>query len=96
MTPLAIPSITPREIDCVTDSVTGTWYGNAHIYHTRFEQAFASYIRRKYAVARSSAIWRSISVCSCLVSDFYSGFSLNAEQDARSRSALLASLLSNE
>jgi perosamine synthetase len=53
--PVAGPSITQREIDYVTDAVTNAWYGNANMYHTRFENAFAAYVGRKYAMALPSA-----------------------------------------
>ena len=39
--PVAGPSITRLEIDYVTDAVTNAWYGNANMYHARFESAFA-------------------------------------------------------
>ncbi len=55
MIPLAGPSITQREIDYVTDAVTNAWYGNANVYHARFESAFAAYVGRKYAIALPSA-----------------------------------------
>jgi perosamine synthetase len=35
--------------------VTNAWYGNANMYHTRFENAFAAYVGRKYAMALPSA-----------------------------------------
>jgi len=53
--PVAGPSITQREIDYVTDAVTNAWYGNANVYHARFESAFATYVDRKYAMALPSA-----------------------------------------
>jgi len=49
--PVAGPWITQKEIDYVTDAVTNAWYGNANIYHERFEKAFAEYIGVKYAMA---------------------------------------------
>jgi perosamine synthetase len=52
--PVAGPSITQREIDYVTDAVTNAWYGNANMYHARFEAAFATYVGRKYAMALPS------------------------------------------
>jgi len=48
------PSITQREIDYVTDAVTRAWYGNANIYHERFEPAFAAYVGRRYAISLPS------------------------------------------
>lgn len=52
--PVAGPSITQREIDYVTDAVTNCWYGNANAYHARFEQAFAAYVDRRFAMALPS------------------------------------------
>lgn len=49
--PVAGPWITEKEIDYVTDAVTNAWYGNANIYHERFEKAFAEYIGVKFAMA---------------------------------------------
>lgn len=48
------PWITQKEIDYVTDAVSNAWYGNANIYHERFEQAFANYLGMRYAVALPS------------------------------------------
>ncbi|HYR75231.1 MAG TPA: DegT/DnrJ/EryC1/StrS family aminotransferase [Pyrinomonadaceae bacterium] len=48
------PSITQKEIDYVTDAVTNAWYGNANIYHERFERAFAEYLGRRHAIALPS------------------------------------------
>ena len=52
---VAGPSITKREIDYVTDAVTNAWYGNANMYHARFEKAFGEYVGRKCAMALPSA-----------------------------------------
>src|SRR5258708_22545721 len=52
--PVAGPSITRKEIDYVTDAVTNAWYGNANIYHDRFERAFADYVGRQFAMALPS------------------------------------------
>jgi perosamine synthetase len=52
--PVSGPSITQKEIDYVTDAVTNAWYGNANIYHDKFERAFANYIGVKYAIALPS------------------------------------------
>jgi perosamine synthetase len=49
--PVAGPWITQKEIDYVTNAVTNAWYGNANMYHERFEKAFAEYIGVKYAMA---------------------------------------------
>lgn len=52
--PVSGPSITQKEIDYVTDAVTNAWYGNANIYHDRFEKAFTEYLGVKYAIALPS------------------------------------------
>jgi len=52
--PVAGPSITQKEIDYVTDAVTNAWYGNANIYHERFEKAFADYLGVAHAAALPS------------------------------------------
>jgi perosamine synthetase len=52
--PVAGPSITQKEIDYVTDAVTNAWYGNANVYHDRFEKAFAEYLGVRYAMALPS------------------------------------------
>lgn len=52
--PVSGPSITQKEIDYVTDAVTNAWYGNANIYHDKFERLFADYLGVKYAVALPS------------------------------------------
>lgn len=48
------PSITKKEIDYVVDAVTNAWYGNANIYHERFEKAFSSYLSVKHSIALPS------------------------------------------
>jgi len=48
------PSITQKEISYVTDAVTRCWYGNANLYHDKFEKAFAEYVGRHYAIALPS------------------------------------------
>src|SRR5262245_22904218 len=52
--PIAGPSITQREIDYVTDAVRTAWYENANTYNTRFEQAFAERLGRRFALALPS------------------------------------------
>lgn len=52
--PVAGPWITQKEIDYVTDAVTNAWYGNANVYHERFERAFAEYLGVRYAIALPS------------------------------------------
>lgn len=48
------PWITQKEIDYVTDAVTNAWYGNANVYHERFEKAFANYVGVRFAIALPS------------------------------------------
>jgi perosamine synthetase len=52
--PVAGPSITQKEIDYVTDAVTNAWYGNANVYHERFEKAFSDYLGLAHAIALPS------------------------------------------
>jgi perosamine synthetase len=52
--PVSGPSISQKEIDYVTDAVTNAWYGNANMYHERFEKAFAEYLGVRYSVALPS------------------------------------------
>lgn len=52
--PISGPSITQKEISYVTDAVTRCWYGDANLYHERFERAFAAYIGTRYAIALPS------------------------------------------
>jgi len=52
--PVAGPWITEKEISYVTDAVTNAWYGNANIYHDRFERAFSEYVGVSYAIALPS------------------------------------------
>jgi perosamine synthetase len=52
--PVSGPWITEREIAYVTDAVTNAWYGNANMYHERFERAFAQYIGVAHAIALPS------------------------------------------
>jgi perosamine synthetase len=52
--PVAGPSITQKEIDYVTDAVTSAWYGNANVYHERFEKAFADYLGVEHAMTLPS------------------------------------------
>ncbi|MHA1409549.1 MAG: DegT/DnrJ/EryC1/StrS family aminotransferase [Candidatus Odinarchaeia archaeon] len=48
------PSITQKEIDYVVDAVKNGWNENWDSYLKRFEEAFASFIGVKYALATSS------------------------------------------
>ena len=48
------PWITQKEIDYVTDAVTNAWYGNAYVYHERFEKAFADYLGTRFAISLPS------------------------------------------
>lgn len=52
--PVSGPWITQKETDYVTDAVTNAWYGNATMYHQRFEKAFADYLSVPYAIALPS------------------------------------------
>ncbi|MFN2566681.1 MAG: DegT/DnrJ/EryC1/StrS family aminotransferase [Gemmatimonadaceae bacterium] len=52
--PVSGPWITEREIAYVTDAVTNAWYGNAGMYHERFERAFADYLGVRHAMALPS------------------------------------------
>jgi perosamine synthetase len=52
--PVSGPSITAKEIAYVTDAVTNAWYGNANMYHERFERAFAEYLGMRHAIALPS------------------------------------------
>ena len=52
--PIAGPWITEREIAYVTDAVTNDWYDKANRYQSRFEQAFAAYVGRRYAISLPS------------------------------------------
>lgn len=51
---IAGPSITEKEIRYVTDAAANAWYGDANMYHGRFEAAFADYLGTGYAVALPS------------------------------------------
>jgi perosamine synthetase len=52
--PIAGPSITDKEIDYVTEAVRTAWYGNANVFHERFERAFAVHCGRRHAVSLPS------------------------------------------
>jgi perosamine synthetase len=52
--PISGPSITEKEISYVTDAVSRCWYGNANLYHEKFQTAFAAYMGVKHAVALPS------------------------------------------
>jgi perosamine synthetase len=52
--PVAGPSITEKEINCVTDAVTRCWYGEANFYHDKFEALFREYLGVKHAAALPS------------------------------------------
>lgn len=49
--PVSGPWITAKEIAYVTDAVTNAWYGNANVWHERFEKAFAEYVGVKHAIS---------------------------------------------
>ncbi len=48
------PWITDKEVEYVADAARNAWYGNANMYHERFERAFAEYLDVKYAVTLPS------------------------------------------
>ena len=52
--PIAGPWITDLEIKYVTEAVECGWYENATLFISRFEDAFAAYVGRKYALALPS------------------------------------------
>lgn len=52
--PVAGPWITDKEIAYVTDAVTNGWYAHANDYINRFEEAFKTYLGRKYAISLPS------------------------------------------
>jgi perosamine synthetase len=52
--PISGPSITEKEIAYVTDAVTRCWYGDANLYHDKFQRAFAEYLGVKHAIALPS------------------------------------------
>jgi len=52
--PVSGPWITEKEVEYVTDAARNAWYGNANMYHERFEKAFAEYLDVKYAVTLPS------------------------------------------
>lgn len=49
--PVSGPWITAKEIAYVTDAVTNAWYGNANVWHERFERTFAEYVEVKHAIS---------------------------------------------
>jgi perosamine synthetase len=52
--PIAGPWITEKEIQYVSDAVSNGWYANAAKYQSDFEQAFAAFTGRRYAIALPS------------------------------------------
>lgn len=48
------PWITDKEIAYVTDAAATAWYGNANVYHERFQRAFREYVGIRHAVALPS------------------------------------------
>lgn len=52
--PISGPWITEKEIQYVTEAVTTAWYGNANVFHERFERAFAEYVGRRFAITTPS------------------------------------------
>ncbi len=53
--PVAGPWITEKEVAYVSDAVRNAWYTEANSYHLRFEEAFKTYVSRRYAMALPSA-----------------------------------------
>jgi perosamine synthetase len=52
--PIAGPSITQREIDAVASAAATAWYGGANVFQQRFEESFARFIGRRFAIALPS------------------------------------------
>lgn len=52
--PIAGPWITSKEVRAVADAAKRAWYGDANLYHDKFEKAFAAYVGRKHAIALPS------------------------------------------
>ncbi len=52
--PVAGPSITRREIDCVAHAAETAWYERAGEYHRRFEDSFSAYVGVSHALALPS------------------------------------------
>lgn len=52
--PVAGPWITRKEIDYVAEAVASAWYENAGTFNRRFEESFARYSHRRYAVSLPS------------------------------------------
>jgi perosamine synthetase len=52
--PVAGPWITEKEVAYVTDAVRNAWYGNANVYHERFEKAFSEHLGVRYTLALPS------------------------------------------
>lgn len=48
------PSVTEKEIEYVNDAIRNAWYEGAYAYISEFENAVASYVGRKYALALPS------------------------------------------
>jgi perosamine synthetase len=52
--PVSGPWITQKEVDLVAEAAARGWYGNANLYQSRFEAAFAAYTGRRFAVTLPS------------------------------------------
>ncbi len=52
--PVSGPWITEKEIRYVTDAVTNAWYGQANLYHERFEKAFAEHLGVRHTTSLPS------------------------------------------
>jgi perosamine synthetase len=52
--PVAGPWITELEVEYVADAARSAWYSDAGLYNARFEEAFAEYVGRRYAISLPS------------------------------------------
>lgn len=52
--PVAGPWITEKEVSYVAEAARTAWYGHANDYQRRFEEAFATYVGRRFAMALPS------------------------------------------
>jgi perosamine synthetase len=52
--PVAGPWITELEVEYVADAARNAWYADAGLYNSRFEEAFARYVGRRYALSLPS------------------------------------------
>ena len=52
--PVSGPWITEREVQYVADATRSAWYSKHHVYHDKFERAFAEYLGVKHTIALPS------------------------------------------